>query len=82
MVEKRDLILVLLRDVDIDHKLSFLLNFLRSKTYHDDFDVIICSPGFTQPITKTRSLFFRANGHRRAFIPDLFEVQGRYETLH
>ncbi|MBQ7023528.1 MAG: hypothetical protein IJN29_08100 [Akkermansia sp.] len=55
---KRDLIVALLRENDIEHKLPFFLSFIRSKMSHDDFDAIFISPGFGSSVSQTRRFAF------------------------
>ncbi len=55
---KRDLIVALLRDNEIEHKLPFFLSFIRSKMSHDDFDAIFISPGFGSSVSQTGRFAF------------------------
>ena len=82
MKKKRDLIIALLREEDVSRRLSYLLSFLRERMPHDDFDAIICSPGFDAPINKARTFLFDKNADRGPFLSYILQVPSFDEELH
>lgn len=81
-VIKRDLIIALLRDVDIEHRLPFFLNFIHTKTKHlTDYDVIFVGPGFNSNVTQTKKFVFlpmQIKGHSFITFVKFKEIMKHY----
>ena len=78
---KKDLIIALLREDDIEHRLPFFLNFIRSKVEHDDFDAIFVSPGFGSSVSQTKRFAFvsmEINGHSFLTFAKFKEIMKHY----